>query len=254
MKKLTFNEYLNSKGDVKDAVVDASGDQIDPKTSPKNSPDGKPYAATDKTRKSSDKGLGDEGDKDLIYKPDSCKPAKIPTAEFAQYELIPLITESLEQNPFFAEKIIRDLKHKGLLGTLVGEMMEHKETYKHIASLMAHKSGEQVCAKLINAMKEEISPPFGAETDDDVPDMENPGHDDVEVDDDMVDFDMSDDQPEDENAVEQGSPCPMCQGEPGNEACEMCQGTGFVEDEEMPEEPQMSPAMMNFQKAMMKRM
>jgi hypothetical protein len=260
MKKLTFNEYLSSKGKVEDAVVDIHGDQIDPKTSPKNSPDGKPYCSSGKNKKS-DKGLGDEGDKELIYKPDTAsnkKPTKIPTMEFSQYELIPLITESLEQNPFFAENIVRDLKQKGLLGILVGEMMEHKETYKHIASLMAHKSGEQICAKLVNAMmQEEISPPFGAERDDDpMMDLENPGHEDVEVDDDMVDFDMSNDEAENEDDIGHGEPCPMCNGEEGNMECEICQGTGFTdaEEEETAPEPEVSPAMMNFQRAMMKRM
>ena len=265
----TFNEYLDSKGKMGTGIVDIHGDQIDPKTPAVKSPDGKNYSAGNKTKKQKkEKGFADEGDSNLVYKPDlvqsSKKAADIPTAEFAQYELVPLITESLERNPYLAENIVLDIKQKGLLGILVGELMEHRETYKHIATLMAHQTGgEQICSKLVRAMNEEISPAFGTGSDDEeVTDhLDDAGRDDVEVDDDMTDFDMGD-------TVEHGEPCPNCQGEPGNEECELCQGAGFIDNddeedmsdmpdmgmsgEEMPNMSQQAPAMQNFQRAMMK--
>lgn len=264
----TFNEYLNSKGQVEDGKVDIHGDRVDPMTPPNSPPKGKPYMASngkDKTKKS-EKGFGDQGDKDLIYEPDvksaSKKAADIPTAEFAQYELVPLISECLEKNPFLAENIVRDLKKKGMLGLLVGELMEHRETYKHLASIMGHKQfGEQICQKLVRAMREEISPPFGANQDDESPevDLEQPGHDDVEVDDDMMDFDMAkDDSKEGDNEIGHGDPCPICQGQEGDESCELCHGTGIMDSEEDGTDLQQPPtqpssALQNFQRAMMKR-
>lgn len=282
----TFNEYLNSKGNVEDAKVDIHGDRTDPMTPP-NSPKGggKPYSSDGKcSKKKGEKGFGDQGDKNLIFKPDienaNKNGAKIPTAEFAQYELVPLISESIEKNPFITETIVRDLKRRGLLGTLVGELMEHRETYKHLATIMGHKTqGQQVCQKLVRAMSEEISPPFGSNHDDeedmgDEGDFEDAGLDDVEVDGEMDDFDMTDDMDDEDSLEMGGEPCPMCDGEEGNEECELCHGTGFVDDEgEMADDmdamgelngmgggetdPNLaapSPAMANFQRAMMGRM
>lgn len=288
MKK-TFNEYLNSKGKIEDGKVDISGDRTDPMTPPNAPPKGKPYANVDGKSKKSDKGFGDHGDKELMFKYDTkCadkKGVKLPTVEFAQYELIPLISESLEKNPFIAGSMVRELKRRGVLGTLVGEMMEHKETYKHIASLMGHKScGEQICKKLVRAMTEEISPPFGSNHDDSEGDFDDAGMQDVEVDDNNMDFSNLED---DEASNENGEPCPDCDGQGIDESgqeCQSCQGTGFIDgldgDEEMNGDMNgdmdddmngdmgddmsdmnapnqnfnsQSPSMQNFQRAMMSR-
>lgn len=287
----TLLEYMNSKGKVEAGKVDIHGDRTDPMTPP-NAPKGggKPYAASNgKAKKSKNgKGFGDQGDKDLVYKPDieggtDKKGAKIPTCEFAQYELVPLISESLEKNPFIAESIVRDLKRRGVLGILIGELMEHRETYKHLAAIMGHKTqGQQICSKLVRAMKEEISPPFGAGHDDEdefgggeEDDLEDSGLDDVSVDDETMDFDMDDAEMggEDDMMGPDGEPCPMCDGQEGNEECEICHGTGFVDDLDQPEDeegmgdldgaamgggempaPGPSMAMQNFQRAMMSRM
>jgi len=187
----TFNEYLNSKGQVETGKVDIHGDRTDPMTPPNKPPKEhgkKPYIA--KGEKNSQKGLGDHGEKELKYEPDtgkdSKKPADIPTVEsFAQYELVPLVSESMEQNPNFAEHVVRDLKRRGLLGVLVDELMEHRETYKHIARLVINEDEKQ--NKLTRAM-EEVSPAYSSQTDED--DLEQTGLEDVEVDDDTMDLEI----------------------------------------------------------------
>lgn len=289
MKK-TFNEYLNSKGKIEDSKVDISGDRTDPMTPPNAPPKGKPYANVDGKSKKSEKGFGDHGDKELMFKYDTkCankKGVKLPTVEFAQYELIPLISESLEKNPFIAESMVRELKRRGVLGTLVGELMEHKETYKHIASLMGHKScGEQVCKKLVRAMTEEISPPFGSNHDDsEEGDFDDTGLEDVSVDDNNMDFSNLEDNGENEG--EMGEPCQDCDGQgmdENGEECPSCQGTGIINNDmgmddmdgggmngdmgmddmdgdgmgmdgmNPMDSPNQSPSMKNFQRAMMSR-
>ncbi len=196
----TFNEYLTSKGKVESGKVDAHGDRTDPMTPPTKPPKehgDKPYFNSNgKGEKHTDKGFGDQGDKALKYEPDiecdSKKPASIPTVpeQFAQYELVPLVSESLGQNPHLAEALVRDLKRKGILGVLVGELMEHRETYKHIAQLIKHEDGDEIRKKLNRAM-EEVSPAYSSQTEED--DLEETGLEDVEVDDDTMDLDIEDD-------------------------------------------------------------
>jgi len=193
----TLHEYLTSKGKIESGKVDIHGDRTDPMTPPTKPPKehgDKPYFNSNgKGEKSTNKGLGDQGDKALKYEPDigkdSKKPADIPTVpeQFAQYELVPLVTESLGRNPYFAENLVLDLQRKGILGVLVGELMEHRETYKHITQLIEHKGGDQIHRKLSKAL-EEVSPAYSSQTEDD--DLEETGLDDVEVDDDTMDMDI----------------------------------------------------------------
>ena len=141
-----FQEYMNSKGTVEKGKVDISGDRTDPMTPP-NKPPGdsgqKPYSNSDgKSKKGKEKGFGEEGDKDLVFnydtKGEGKKPAKIPTAEqrFAHTQIVPLVCESVSKDPLIIENIVREMKQNGLLHILVAELMEHRETYKHLAQLM----------------------------------------------------------------------------------------------------------------------
>lgn len=196
----TLSEYLNSKGKVETGTVDIHGDRTDPMTPPNKPPKehgDKPYANSDgKNTKKSDKGLGDQGDSALKYEPDTSddtkKAASIPTAEnFAQYELIPLVCETLERNSEMAEHIVRGLKRKGLLGPLVGELMEHRETYQHIQQLVSHENGQHILKKLQRAMEEEVSPSYSSKAEED--DLEKTSLEDVEIDDDTMDMDVESD-------------------------------------------------------------
>jgi hypothetical protein len=165
-----FQEYMDAKGNVKKAVVDISGGDPDPKTPPVKPPKehgGKPYAASDGKccKKNSKKGLGDQGDSDLKYTPSDDAtssghpPAKIPTVE--QVELSTLVAEAATRDQTLIENLVRQLKANGLLGPLVAEMLQHRDTYAHISELMAHESyGNKTCKNLVRAMKEEVAPPF----------------------------------------------------------------------------------------------
>jgi hypothetical protein len=178
-KFLQWNEYLNDKGKVESGTTDIHGDKTTPMKSP-NSPPGtqghKPYCASDgKTIKhGKEKGLGDDGDKDLIFnfKPneDGKAPAKIPTAE--QYNLISTFRQALLKDPTLLEAFVRDLKRNGMLGQVVAELTDHNETYKHLAEVMGSKYGEKVCDKLARAIYTEgTSPPFSeAKPDDEIDD------------------------------------------------------------------------------------
>ena len=187
-----FQEYMNSKGKVETGKVDISGDRTDPMTPPNKPPKGnpsqKPYTSDGKSMKGKEKGFGDMGEKDTKYDP-CCDagskgkaPAKIPTAEqaFAELELVPLVTEAVAGNPALLEKVVFDLKRHGQLGALVAEVLSHRETYKHIAEIMANEThGPAVCKNLSRAMNmvvEEVDAPFhkAAEfKDDDAADMED---------------------------------------------------------------------------------
>lgn len=222
-----WNEYLNSKGKVEDGKVDLSGDRVDPMTAP-NSPPGKghkPYCVSDgKTPKNKkEKGFGDQGDKDLVFNfdplGDGKAPAKIPTAE--NYNFLMAVREKLKSDPSLMENLVIDLKRNGLLGPLVGELMEHQETYKHIAGLMGHKTyGEGVCDKLTMAMvKEEVAPPFSkADPDEDLDaplmgDEESEvGEDEEGVDDDTDMF--AADNPEEEFGIDDKEGGPGIEDEP----------------------------------------
>lgn len=206
-----FQEYLDSKGKVETGKVDVSGDRTDPMTPPTKPPkehsSKKPYISDGKKFKG-EKGFGDMGDKDMKYDP-CCdggkgkKPAKIPTAEqaFAELELIPLVTEAVTGNPEVLEKVVIDLKKNGQLGALVAEVLSHRESYNHIASIMEDETyGPEVCKKMTRAMKsitEEVDAPFhkAAELEDDeaadMDSLENQdGQDEEGLDDDMASLDM----------------------------------------------------------------
>lgn len=158
-----FQEYLNSKGKtVEKPVVDISGDQCDPKTPPNAPPKGgKPYVGKSH-KEGGKKGFGDMGDSDLEYKPATTKdnkghaPAKIPTVE--QMELANLVVQVLRKDPTVVETIVAQLKHQGMLGLLVAEMLQHRATYEHIAEIMNHENyGPSTCEALVRAMNKEVN-------------------------------------------------------------------------------------------------
>ena len=191
-----FQEYMNSKGKVVEkGKVDISGDNTDPKTPPTKPPGDngqKPYTSSDgKKKKGKEKGFGDEGDKDLVFdyeteKSDGKKAAKIPTAEqrFAHLEVVPLVCESLSRDPLIVENMVREIKQNGLLHILVAELMEHRETYRHLASLMKDETyGPEICRKLKRSMNEEVAAPFHSQMlDDDPEDLEAPEEDELGID------------------------------------------------------------------------
>jgi hypothetical protein len=171
MKK--FQEYLDTKGKVKGATVKVvAGDvenapgreKMPPKEAygPSNgkqqpySPDGK-KVVTAKGKPFGDQGNGDKP-YDITHK---VKNADIPTAEFAYHELLPKVRDAIKSYPAITENLVRELQRNNLLGVLVGEMLSHNETYKHIAEVMASKNhGEGVCRKLAKAMREGVAAPF----------------------------------------------------------------------------------------------
>ena len=253
-----FQEYLNSKGKVETGKVDIHGDQVDPQTPP-TKPEGdsgvKPYSASDgkSVSKKDEKGFGDKGDKDLIFNYDteksSKKAAKIPTAEqrFANRELLPMIRESISNDPLLIEELIRDFKRNGLLHLVVAEMMEHKETYQHISELMKHEAhGPEICRKLYKSMSEEVASPFHTQ----FQKSDEPDENEDDMDDEVLGADENDDD--------------MIMRDPTNsdemsDMDDMDDSLGF-EDEEAPENLEDHPApkqplsnkeMMSFLKKMM---
>jgi hypothetical protein len=131
---------------------------------------GKPYAATNKKAKKSGKALGDEGDSELKYVPkvdNNSKgkaPAKIPTVD--EVTLAIKVANAAAKNPVVLETIVRQLKNNGLLGALVAETLNHRDTFKHLSQVMAHESyGPDLCTKLVRAMNEEVAKEFSAQLD-----------------------------------------------------------------------------------------
>lgn len=182
MKLKKFHEYLNSKGQVDKPVVKLDGDRIDPATSPDKPKGGKPYKGG-KPKKAGSKGFGDEGDASLKYNPKvdndnkGKAPAKLPTVE--QVETASLATKAIKNNPQLMETLIFQFKANGLMGALVAEMLNHKETFNHISEVMAHDTyGPDICQKLVRAMKEEVAAPFSDQLDTD-------DEEDLDADDDM---------------------------------------------------------------------
>lgn len=108
-------------------------------------------------------GFAGKGNKELIYKPsDNPKKVKIPTVE-ARTEMLPVLRESLNADPVFIQHVINELKQSNLLGVLVGELLEHRETYTLMAEVMSHPDyGPKVRRKLSLAL-EEVAEPFGKE-------------------------------------------------------------------------------------------
>ena len=174
-----FQEYLDSKGKLKDAKVSVSGDLTDPENPP-NTPEGskKPYKSDGKKLKTnSEKGFGDQGDDDLKYKPDvqnfdGKEPAKIPTAE--QVELCGIMADAIQKDPSVVEQLICQLRRKGMMGMLVAEMCQYKETFSHLVEVMGHETyGPVACKKLAKAFNEEVAPPFADVNDEDLDDDED---------------------------------------------------------------------------------
>jgi hypothetical protein len=176
MKK--FQEYMDRKGEVRGtAAVKVLADKLDVEpcsagmTMPpkeKYGPSGgkhQPYSSNGRDVVSAKgKGFGDLGNGDKPY--DVTKKGKImnqPTAEakFAYHELLPKVRNAIRAYPPITENLVRELQRDNLLGVLVGEMLSHNETYRHIAEVMASKNhGRGVCRKLAKAMREGVASPF----------------------------------------------------------------------------------------------
>lgn len=167
-----FQEYLDSKGKVRKPVVDASGGDPYPKTPPAKPPKehgNKPYANSDDkgVKNKKNKGFGDQGDQDLVFKFDPKNkgkaPAKIPTVE--QHELANLTARVAGRDPSFLQKLVYEMKMQGVLGPLVAELMEHKATFNYMTELMENgQYGPEICSRFnraLNGLKaEEVAPPF----------------------------------------------------------------------------------------------
>ena len=247
-----FQEYLNSKGSVDKPKISVTGDFTDPMTSPNAPKDGKPYGVSDgkKLKMAKEKGFGDEGDSKLKYEPkvnnkQSAAPAKIPTAE--QVELCGILVDAIKKDPSVTEQLVGQLRRNGVLGMVVAEMLQFKETYTHLAEVMSHDEyGPSVCSKLVRAMNEEVAPPFASslegEEDEDEEASENDfvgseeGIDDGDLDDDMGD--ASDDNTDPSTAD------PLMNGQAGPQAPPPQQMP-------MPPVPPGAAAMKHFQRAMM---
>jgi hypothetical protein len=181
MQRMSFQEYLDSKGNMETKPkVKVVADEIDAPADRMHKPPKalgmsngqQPYSDGKTVKTSKDKSFGDQGDKDLMYDPTKgATPAKIPTAEFVHYELIPLVREAIRENPAVLESLVRDLKRNGLIGPLVGELMTHNETFKHMAEVMGSETyGEETCDRFARAFQETVSPPVSGNVKKIVPD------------------------------------------------------------------------------------
>jgi hypothetical protein len=254
MKFMKFDEYLNSKGKTEEKpVVSVNADRIDPETMPNAPPGGgNPYISKgEKNKKGTSKALGDMGEditdmpKELAGKGKAA--AKLPTVD--EVALVNKVTKAAQSNPTMIETVVRSLKSQGLLGALVAETLNHRETYKHLSQVMAHESyGPDLCGKLVRAMNEEVAGPFADELDTD-----------EEADDDDVDpseegegeegFE-SEEGFEDDEDVEGGMEG-MGDEEGGEEEDVNAEMEPEMGDEQGPVAPPMdNPAMSNFHKAM----
>lgn len=153
-----FQEFLEAKK----TKTACCGGQKTPKeewpngTAQPQSKDGK------KVSRSQEKGLGEEGDKELVYDPvKKSKPGKIPTAE--ALSAVRTIRDAMINNPRFVEYLVSELNRSGLTGCLVGELVGYQETYANLAQVMGNENyGRRVCDRLARALKEDVAPPFGA--------------------------------------------------------------------------------------------
>lgn len=240
MKTMKFCEYMNSKGKIDKPVVQADGDRVDPMTPPNKAPEGQNYKCSDgKPKKAKESGFGDEGDPKLKYMPKTetpkgKAPAKLPTVE--QVEKTSLFTKAVKKDPTMIETLVRQFSNNNLLGPLVAELCENRDTFKHLSEIMSHKEyGPEVCTKLVRAMNEEVAQPFSSQLDDtemddptnnDQSDGEGIDDDDLGLSDDEDDFNLGmDDINADPNMM---GADPLMNGQP------------------------MHPAMQNFQRAMMR--
>lgn len=166
MKKNLFQEYIDSKKKLKKPVVDPTGDQIDPKTMPNKPPKAaKKYKCSDgKPKTANGKEWGSLGDKSLVYEPDvknthGCKPAKIPTAE--QIKIANAMADDIQFDPTLLETVVRVLNKRGLLGALVAETFEHKESCSHLSTILSHGTyGPKLHRNLKKVLSEESADPY----------------------------------------------------------------------------------------------
>lgn len=265
---MKFDEYLSSKGLVGKPVVSLDGDRLDPENMPNTPPGGgKPYAAKNEKSKKNNKPFGDEGDEELKYVPKVDNNSKgktaatIPTVD--EVALAVKISNAAVENPAILETVVRQLKNLGLLGALVAETLNHRETFKHLSQVMAHESyGPDVCNKLVRAMHEEVAAPFGdqlnpEDEDDDIEaDDENDympmGNDE---DDDMEDMGDEDNMGDDEDMGEDDMGDEGDMGDDSEGGMPMDQSNMGGEEMGPPMDPNMmanKPAMQNLQKAMMR--
>ena len=270
-----FQEYMDAKGKVVKPKVDISGGDPSPKTPP-NAPKGggKPYVANGgKKGSKGEKGFGDKGDQSLKYNPvtdhgKGKEPAKIPTVE--QVEISAFVADAASRDQTLIENIVRQLKSHGLMGPLVAEMLQHRETYKHISEIMGHKEyGESTCKSMVRAMREEVSSPFHQQMnlgDDEVPSEEDEYADNADTSDEMGIEDEGEDMPcqtcnPDGSGMQIDPECPECMGQgfvPNGEGLDVgMEDPLAMGDPTGQQDPLMQmqnmPAMRNFQRAMMGR-
>jgi hypothetical protein len=272
MKTMKFQEYMNSKGKIDNPVVKLDGDRIDPTDMPNKPPQGgKNYSVKDGKSKKTNKGFGDEGDSDLKYNPkvdNNSKgkaPAKLLTVD--ELTMTSKMSNSIAKNPMLIEAFVRQLKSNGLLGILVAEMLNHKETFNQISEVMAHASyGPDFCKKLVRSMTEEVASPFSDQLDledeeDDEDEFNTDGldledDDDLGLDDDSEeDPSMEDDPNMEDPSMEDPNMDPSMQGmDPSMAGMDpSMQGMDPSMMGQMnPAMMQGNPAMQNFQKAMMR--
>lgn len=251
-----FQEYMDARGKVKKPITCIVGGRPTPETPPNKPPKehgNAPYIA--KGEKDSKKGFGDMGDTKIDPTKESA-PAKIPVAE--QAELCSLVTDTIKRDNSLIEQLVFQLRNKKLLGPMIGEMLNYKETFQHLSEVMAHEShGPKVCSKLARAMNEEVAPPMSASLEgqdiEDSPDESEEGDDfeneDVGLDDMDMDMDVSMEDDElgldDEEMMhpEQESD-PLMMDDPQMQA---------MGQAPMAPPKQPSAAMMNFMRAMMNK-
>lgn len=213
MSLINFQEYLSSKGVLQDKpkvkiVADEvdipSGRDIKPPKSQGMSNDHQPYSTNGKGVSSNEKskGFGDQGCNDLkIDITKTPKTVKIPTA--TEWNLATEVSESILVNPKMLEHLVNELRKNNLLGPLVAELTDYKETFNHLSEIMANKVyGPVVCDRFAKSLKENVAPPFGDNDDEEDEEM-----------DDLADFEgedqddeFGDEMPEDDSPIDEEPP------------------------------------------------
>ena len=160
----------------------------------------KPYQnpTTPSTPPKGESGLGDQGDKNLLYDPSKGKPGDSPnvpggttikdlatkTEQFLKktremnlseyfgviYEegaldrdprAVQYVAHLCKENKVALEALVHELRRKELLGEVLSLMMEYPETYTGLTSLFG-ESNER-CRSFARALNEEVGPPIGLE-------------------------------------------------------------------------------------------
>lgn len=166
MGKGLFKEYMNSRGKIEKPTVSVTADKVDPMNSPVKPPKAKNPYKNKNVGKKSEKGFGDMGDPDLKINFDTKgqgkAPAKLPVCE--RIELASLVAKGCVEDPSLMEELVVQIKKQKMMGALVVEVLEQKETFEHISEVMAHqKYGPDLCAKLVRAMNEQTAPNFSSQ-------------------------------------------------------------------------------------------